>query len=239
MKVFIEANNIISSLGFSTNENFNNILNGEIGIKTCTNKHLSSKAFPASFIDNYKINENFQSIENKTKYTRFEKLSILSVNEALNNSSAIVSDSRTLFILSTTKGNIELLDNNLPEDFPEERLNLFTTAKTISDFFKIKIPPMIVSNACISGVAAIVLGQRLINQGHYDNVIVNGTDVLSKFVVSGFQSFLSLSTNPCKPFDINRDGLSLGEGSATIILTKNKTNIEIADGATSNDANHI
>ncbi len=239
MKVFIGQDNIITPLGFSTKENLDNILNGETGIRTCTNTPLSSKPFPASLIDNTEINERFQALGDIQKYTRFEKLSILSIENALKNSTIPLSDPRTLFILSTTKGNIELLDDDLREDFSKERLNLYTTAKIISEFFSLYNTPMIISNACISGIAAIILGQRLISQGLYDNVIVNGTDVLSRFVVSGFQSFLSLSASPCKPFDANRDGLTLGEGSATIILTKDKSSIEIVNGATSNDANHI
>ncbi|MEN8119813.1 MAG: beta-ketoacyl synthase N-terminal-like domain-containing protein [Bacteroidota bacterium] len=238
-KVFIEASNIITSLGFSTKENLGSLLNGETGIKMCSNTLLSPKPFPASFIDDGKINDKFQAINTNKEYTRFEKLSILSVQEALKSSVIDLTRSRTLFILSSTKGNVELLDDNLRNGFPKERLNLHTTAKIISGFFNINNPPVVVSNACISGIAAIITGQRLISQGLYDHVIVNGTDVLSKFVVSGFQSFLSLSAKPCKPFDANRDGLTLGEGSATIILTKNKYSIEIVNGATSNDANHI
>ena len=149
------------------------------------------------------------------------------------------SSCRTLFILSTTKGNIELLDGKITGNFSEERLNLQTTANVISRFFNINTSPVVISNACISGLAAIIIGKRIIRQGLYDNVIVNGTDILSKFIISGFQSFLSLSASPCKPFDLNRDGLTLGEGSATVVLTKNSNRIEVINGAISNDANHI
>jgi len=66
---------------------------------------------------------------------------------------------------------------------------------------------------------------------------------VSKFVVSGFMSFKSISENICKPFDKNRNGLSLGEGSSTIILTNNENllsnNIQFVGGSSSNDANHI
>jgi len=61
-------------------------------------------------------------------------------------------------------------------------------------------------------------------------------------VVSGFQSFKALSLQVCKPFDAQRDGLNLGEGAATLILSlKEETtgDIEIFSGASANDANHI
>jgi 3-oxoacyl-[acyl-carrier-protein] synthase-1 len=69
--------------------------------------------------------------------------------------------------------------------------------------------------------------------------VINGTDILTKFVISGFQSFMSLSAEACKPFDANRTGLTLGEASATLIITKTPQPIALIDGSTSNDANHI
>jgi 3-oxoacyl-[acyl-carrier-protein] synthase-1 len=74
--------------------------------------------------------------------------------------------------------------------------------------------------------------------------VVVGADVLSKFVVAGFQSFHSLSGQACRPFDKERDGLTLGEGAGAIVLTNDQSVcprplIEFVSGATSNDANHI
>ncbi|HDO27047.1 MAG TPA: hypothetical protein ENH02_02920, partial [Bacteroidetes bacterium] len=71
---------------------------------------------------------------------------------------------------------------------------------------------------------------------------VTGGDIVTKFVVSGFMSFMSLSPGPCKPFDAVRDGLSLGEGAGTVILgNKGRTgeNIIFKGGGSANDANHI
>ena len=63
---------------------------------------------------------------------------------------------------------------------------------------------------------------RLIQSGQYENAVIAGADVITKFVLSGFQSFQAVSPGLCKPFDINRDGIaSLGEGAATIILSSN------------------
>jgi len=104
--------------------------------------------------------------------------------------------------------------------------------------------PLVISDACISGVQAIITSARLIRAGIYDNCVINGTDIISEFVLSGFNSFKSLSTGPCRPFDKTRDGLSLGEGSGTIILSScpepaGNDKILVSDGFSSNDANHI
>jgi 3-oxoacyl-[acyl-carrier-protein] synthase-1 len=238
-RVYTEAHNIISPLGFHTSENITNILKGETGIAICKNKGYASMDFPASTLNNEAISEYFNAIGKCNNYTRFEKIAILSIFDALSNSKISATSPRTLLILSTTKGNIELLDKNVATQFSDNRLYLDTAAQVISDFFHFKTKPIVVSNACISGVAAIIMAQRLIKNGIYDNVVVNGTDVLSKFIVSGFQSFMALSNSACKPFDADRNGLTLGEGSATLILTREMGGIEVASGAISNDANHI
>jgi 3-oxoacyl-(acyl-carrier-protein) synthase len=91
-------------------------------------------------------------------------------------------------------------------------------------------------------VSAVIYAHRLIQRGEYKNIIVVGGDLLTDFVVSGFDSFRSLSHNVCKPYDKDRDGISLGEGASSLILSS-ETNAPncyyIAGGATSNDANHI
>jgi 3-oxoacyl-[acyl-carrier-protein] synthase-1 len=112
-------------------------------------------------------------------------------------------------------------------------------------YFHLQHRPVVVSNACISGVLAILIGSRMIRSGQYDHIIVTGADLVTEFVISGFNSFLSLSSGPCKPFDKNRQGLSLGEAAGTVILTSsrhltgNTENIAVGPGFSSNDANHI
>jgi 3-oxoacyl-[acyl-carrier-protein] synthase I len=83
---------------------------------------------------------------------------------------------------------------------------------------------------------------RMIDAGLYDHVVVAGGDLLSEFVISGFLSFQALSPEPCKPFDIARNGLSLGEGCGTLVLSsklKKSTAITVSGSAVTNDANHI
>jgi 3-oxoacyl-[acyl-carrier-protein] synthase-1 len=84
-----------------------------------------------------------------------------------------------------------------------------------------------------------------LESGRYRHVVVTGGEVLSKFIVSGFQSFKALSPERCKPFDALHDGLSLGEGAGTVILGLAGEDklpagcVAVIAGASSNDANHI
>jgi 3-oxoacyl-[acyl-carrier-protein] synthase I len=72
-----------------------------------------------------------------------------------------------------------------------------------------------------------------------------GADVLSSFVISGFQSLYAMSDEPCMPFDKHRKGINLGEACATVILSKDEKlivdseKIYINGTAMTNDANHI
>ena len=79
--------------------------------------------------------------------------------------------------------------------------------------------PLVVCNACISGVSAIVAALRLLEAGAYDYAVVCGADVQNKFTVSGFQSLKAVAEDACRPFDIERIGLNLGEAAATIVFS--------------------
>jgi len=186
------------------------------------------------------LHEKFSSFDDPGKYTRFEQLAICSVKDVISGTDLDLSGSRTIFILSTTKGNVDLLET----DPGDERLFLWNTARLFGRYFNFRNEPLIISDACISGIQAIITGVRLIKAGVYDNAVINGTDIISEFIVSGFNSFKSLSNGPCRPFDKVRDGLSLGEGSGTIVLSADpgaagKIRIIAGDGFSTNDANHI
>ncbi len=242
-KVFAISNNIISSLGFSTDENFKNISSDISGIKQISDKNLYIEPFMASQVDTNLLNGNFSKISDADKFTRFEKLIILSVNDAVKNINIDLKSEKTIFIISTTKGNVDVFESEKQQKFGLDRIKLWSSAKIIKDFYGLKNMPVVISNACISGILAIINAQRFLSEGKFENAVVVGADIISKFVVSGFMSFKSISEKICKPFDLNRNGLSLGEGSATVVLSTNKNLVKdkilIGDGASSNDANHI
>ncbi len=241
--IFIASENIITSLGFSTGENASNMTAGATGIRLIRNEAVSPSPFYASIVDNDRLTDSFSGMFDPAAFTRLEQMAILSIKAAVSGVDIDFSGDRTLFILSTTKGNIDLLEGAAGKN--DCRLYLWHTAKRLGDLFKFRIMPLVISNACTSGLQAVIAGSRLIRAGRFDNVVINGTDIISEFVVSGFNSFKSLSTGPCRPFDITRDGLSLGEGSGTVILTNKpgsfgqNRRIAVGQGFSANDANHI
>lgn len=240
--VYIQSDNIVSPLGFTTEENFDAVVSGKTGLKYYKENTLQvPEAFCVSHISDEILNSQFAKISNQ-HVTRFEKMAILSVYNAIENTNINPSNSRTAFILSTTKGNVDLLEKTNSD----ERLFLWHSAQVVAKFFKNENEPLVVSNACISGVTAAIVAKRMLKSGLYDNVIVVGADVVSKFIISGFQSFKALSQEQCKPFDSERVGLNIGEGAATMILgiceSENdlpKGTIILENEAITNDANHI
>lgn len=230
--VFIVSDNILSPLGVTTAANFKQLKKAVSGIKLHDQQAISPMPFHASLFDNFQLSN---------KGTKFEQLLIDSINDALQNSGLNSQDKNTLLIISSTKGNISLLEaeNTIAV---KDKIALHHSAKVVQEHFGFIHQPVVVSNACISGLLALLTGMRLIQSGQYENVVVAGADVISKFVLSGFQSFQAISKGECKPFDAARDGINLGEGAATIILSANKQNpddIKITGGSVSNDANHI
>lgn len=233
--VYAISDNLITGLGNSTKENFDNLLLDKSAIKWVEDKRFSKEPFFAAPV-------NDDMLDSDANFTRLEQMLIHSIGAALSSVDVSLDDSKTLLLISTTKGNIDLFDPTLQSKFGKSRLYLSGMAKQIGHHFKAKQTPVVICNACISGTLAIATGARLIRSGAYDHVVVAGGDILSIFTSSGFQSFKALSKNPCRPYDASRDGLNLGEGAATIVLSKHRTKnggIEILGGGSSNDANHI
>ena len=188
------------------------------------------------------LNPDSFKIAGEHNYTTFEQLLIASISDALQDSDVDVNDKKTILIISSTKGNVSLLETETYSSALKKRIALPTSAKLVSEYFGFSNRPVIISNACISGVLAIINGMRLLRTGQYEIAVIAGADVITKFILSGFESFQALSPQICKPFDRSRDGLNLGEGAATIILSTNKKynqNIKVKGGSVSNDANHI
>lgn len=237
--VFIIADNITSPLACTTAENFSKLYGNMSAVKQHFNTKIDNEPFYASLFDD---DINFVDADDKNCYTKFEQLLITSVKGALQQCDVDPGDKKTLLIVSTTKGNISLLETEAYDRSLKKRIALSTSAKLIADYFHFMNRPLVVSNACISGLLGIITGMRLIRSGKYENVVVTGADVISKFVLSGFKSFQALSSNICRPFDKNRDGINLGEAAATMILSpgkKSNGDIKVISGSVSNDANHI
>ena len=205
------ADNILSPLGETTAQNYE-------AVKAGRSVNLTKGTVP---------------IVRSEGLTRFEAMAVKSAKCAIQEAGIDPGKDNVVLILSTTKANIEVLSQGNEDPGPAH------AAKSIAEELGVVTEPIVVCNACISGVAAIILAQRLLEHGDYDYAIVCGADVLSEFTVSGFHSLKAVSEEPCRPFDMERLGLNLGEAAATMILTVDSGQWAIEAGAIRNDAFHI
>jgi len=242
--IFVVSDNILSPLGWTTDENFTRLKDSVSGIRRHDDAALSPEPFYAALFDAALDRELAAKLPGAGDLTRFEQLLAASIRQALEGCSVDPADPETILIISSTKGNIPLLEVSGPGPELKDKISLSDSAKKVAGYFHFINRPLVVSNACISGVLGIITGARLIRSGRYKHAVVAGADLISKFVLSGFQSFQAVSPEPCRPFDKDRTGISLGEAAATMILSGERDPlpyplIKVLDGLTGNDANHI
>ena len=228
--VYVLADNIISPLGDTSEDNYQAVKAGKSAIRAYA---PMTDGIPDGFI------ASLMSAD-------FDDLVFRSASKAIEASGINVADDRSVFILSSTKGAIEGLGKGA-----DENLYLGETAQRIATRLGFTTRPVVVCNACISGSAAMILASRLLQLGTYDHVVVCGADCPQRFIISGFQSLNAMSAESCRPFDIERQGLNLGEAAATVVLSSrlpageqatNKSDKRvwtIGHGYIKNDAFHI
>ncbi len=220
---FVTYGGIISPLGSTIEEHFEQLSNGTSGVTVIENSGFNQENWPLGKIC-------FAAPENRYTYL-LESLCDRLIEQ---HGSALFSSDNTLLIVSSTKADIDALPND----------TFASTREIIQTKLAPKHAPIIISNACISGVLAINTAADYLSTEKYDTVVVIGIDALSDFVVFGFQSLFALSETPSQPFDKNRKGICIGEAAGAVIVSKAK--LETATfsalycgGSSSNDANHI
>lgn len=231
---YLGADRIISACGLTTAENADAVGRGEPGVKPFTDPALGEGVLTAGRIDPTRLHLPADT-------PRFEALLCEAVGSVVAESGVDPAAAGTRLIVATTKGNIDLLRRD-PK--PDPACLIAQAAQRVAERLGFAEHPVVISNACISGVAALIVARRMIVSGQCTDVIVAGADILSEFVVEGFRSFKSVSGGVCRPYDRQRDGLSLGEACGAVLVTSDParakgTPVLLAGGALTQDANHL
>jgi len=109
----------------------------------------------------------------------------------------------------------------LPEDFIYDKTqNTYSVTDFTRQYFKLTGPAVVVSSACSSSAKVFSVARRMIEAGLIDAAIVGGVDTLCLTTLYGFNSLGLLSTQACRPYDIARDGISIGEAAAFALLER-------------------
>ena len=226
--VAITGMGIISSIGNSVEENYNALLNSQIGITTIEN-------ITTVHADVIKVGEikktNLELIEElqlgkDNNFTRTAMLGTIAAKQAVKNAGIIsINAYRTGLISATSVGGMDMTERYYHEYFENPEVVRYISSHNAGDntdkiASELGLKGMVttISTACSSAANAIMLGARLIKSGKLDRVIVGGTDALSKFTINGFKTLMILSDGYNKPFDNERTGLNLGEAAAYLVL---------------------
>ncbi|AEA43447.1 beta-ketoacyl-[acyl-carrier-protein] synthase family protein [Fluviicola taffensis] len=231
-EIVVTGMGAISSIGLTVAENLYSLQQEISGIQ-------KSKHFKSNYSDSLVFGEIDRSDEqlfdelnlaSKCGFTRTTLIALKAFREAIAQaglSSEEISSKRTAFISSSTVGGMCYTDHlyqdaNLLGE-PSEYVRNYEGsdhALQIVKLYEMKGITDVINTACSSSANAIALGARLLETGKVDRVIAGGSDCLAKFTVNGFNSLRILSEVPCKPFDTNREGLSLGEAAAYVVLER-------------------
>jgi 3-oxoacyl-(acyl-carrier-protein) synthase len=228
-KVDIVNARVLTALG-DLDQTWDSIMSNKSGLKQLINSNLAPDTFYGAIET---IPRDLESLG------RLHQLLDICLGDAL------LFPEGTAIVLSTTKAAADELVTN------KEISSLQGQPWNIDHYIRQKLgnktPITTISAACASGTLAIIHGMMSITSGKSKFVLVIGIDVLSTFVSIGFSKLKALSEKRCKPFDTNRDGLSLGEGFGAILLAsseatekfKFKPLAHVMGWGSSCDASHI
>lgn len=255
-KVVVTGVGIVSAIGDNLFVNLSRLLGGRSGITKAV--HFQSRYTGSLPFGEVKLSDNelrsLLDVKEEKGYTRTTLLAIKAFEEAVEMarlSPEKISSKRTAFISASTVGGMCLTDQlyedaNLRSGGSEYLESYGCAAHTLqlTKRYKIKGFTNTINTACSSSANAVLLGAKLIKAGRARRVIVGGVDSLAKYTVNGFNALKILSSEPSRPFDVDRDGLNLGEGAAYLVLENEKfadpQNImaEVAGYGNANDAHH-
>jgi 3-oxoacyl-[acyl-carrier-protein] synthase-1 len=253
-KVVVTGIGIISAIGKNAEETIVSISNLKTGINRLTLFDSVHNDIPVGEIK-LTTDELFQLSgipASKEIYTRTTLLGLIAAQQAMLNAGiSKFGDDRTGVISATSVGGMDLNEKYykslLVEDTYKQYLEVFDSSDStekIAGFFGVRHHVTTISTACSSSANSIMTGARLIRNNQLDRVLVGGTDALTKFTLNGFFALEILSPTGCRPFDQNRNGLTIGEGAAFLLLEaedvadKEKVICQITGYANTNEAFH-
>lgn len=254
-RVFVTGMGVISPIGSTVAENRVALKEGRSGLSSIelfSTKYANLLPFGEIKITNRDLEEKLNA--KIPGITRTTLLALHAFDEALNDSQ-LNPDKLQLFdtalIIGNTVGGMCVTDE-LYRDANQNQVgssylssyDLGSIAIYIQKRYGINGVVNTINTACSSSANAIMYGARLIKNGFAKRAIVGGVDSLAKFTINGFNSLNILSSSPCRPFDVERSGLNLGEGAAFLVIEGEadmkvkKVYAEVSGYANTNDAYH-
>jgi 3-oxoacyl-[acyl-carrier-protein] synthase I len=248
--IFLSKPGIFCAAGESIQALWDSVVNGnQDGIKKVV--AISGEEFFAARIDDNKI---------KNSSGRFDMRIIRIEEQALNQISDIIEITKSKYGVDRIGVCVGSCDNGTEfslaghreyfadgvfnNDYSIEMQGADYVATFISEKYGITGPSCAFSTACSSSAGAIIKAAEMIKAGFVDAVIAGGVDIASDTTLLGFNSLGAISDEKTNPFSQNRHGITLGEGAAFFVLTKeflseNENEIKLLGWGESADAYHM
>ncbi len=227
-RVFVTGVGILSAIGNGTDETLDALINLKTGIGKLSLFQSAHENIPVAEVrfSNPELAELAGARKDSMPFSRNTLLALVASKQAVRASGWTgVREKHTGIIFATTVGGMDLNEQyykSLLENAEHKQvIGLLDSAdctEKVAAYFGIRHHVTTISTACSSSANAVMLGARLIRNKHLQRVLVGGADSLTKFTLNGFNALEILSPTGCRPFDRNRNGLTIGEGAAVLVL---------------------
>lgn len=255
MSIAVTGIGLVTAMGIGVERNIVSIREGRSGISSVPSLLKTGNLLPVGElrVTNEELHD-IAGVSRKEHLSRTALLGIIAVKEALADAE-VDKTQRIGLVSSTSVGGMDLSEHFF-EDFIEDdakgRLrdvrmhDCSASTDAIARHCGINGYTTTISTACSSAANAIIVGAKLLRHGIVDSVVVGGTDALSAFTLNGFKSLMILDERQCRPFDVSRAGLNLGEGAGYLVMTNVQPSAvshqqyycKLAGYANRNDAHH-
>ena len=226
MKIYLSKPGVISSAGTNIEELYASLVAGDqSGIKQY--KTFSGETFFAARIDGSKLKPSTGRLD--MKIIRLEEAALDQIGKTIEKAKSKYGADRIAVCVGSCDNGTELsiaghkkyFENGaFPEDYTIEMQGADYVSTFIAEKYGLQGPVCTFSTACSSSAGALIKAAELIKSGFCDAAIAGGIDIASDTTLAGFASLEAVSDKITNPFSKNRSGITLGDGTAFFVLSK-------------------
>ncbi|MBP2170894.1 3-oxoacyl-[acyl-carrier-protein] synthase-1 [Erwinia toletana] len=241
--IYISAVGMLNALGNSPDEISANLVSGEApGMRPADSWLLAGRRCWIGHVDGELPPVPPSLACHNSRNNRLLLAALAQIRPDVDAAIARFGADRVAVILGTSTAGVDEADRFVSgelADYHYAQQELGDPSRFLAAYLELNGPAYTLSTACSSSARALISGQRLIEAGVVDVAIVGGADTLSRMPINGFDSLESLSAERCAPFSAQRDGISIGEGAALMLLTREAQAVALLGVGESSDAWHM
>ena len=226
MTVAVTGLGLVSALGWTEAETWDALSAGQGGLGPLT-------LFPSERCGHLPVGQvqgDPAARSGLARGSRSDHLAMWAASQAMANAGLMAGDvapTRGAVVLGALTGGMMFMETALAKIIQQgtteglEGLDLIeccNAADHVAQAFRLLGFRGTISNACASGAAAVGLGCDLIRSGEADLVLAGGVDSLNSVLLNGFNSLMLIAPDGCRPFDVDRQGMTVGEGAGVLVL---------------------